>query len=67
MGKWTLAVPYNDLAAAEKLFAERGSEIACLIIEPVMMNIGIVLPRPGYLEGCASCAPGTGSSSSSTR
>jgi glutamate-1-semialdehyde 2,1-aminomutase len=51
MGKWTLAVPYNDLAATEKLFAERGSEIACLIIEPVMMNIGIVLPRPGYLEG----------------
>jgi glutamate-1-semialdehyde 2,1-aminomutase len=51
MGKWTLAVPYNDLAATEKLFSERGSEIACLIIEPVMMNIGIVLPRPGYLEG----------------
>jgi glutamate-1-semialdehyde 2,1-aminomutase len=51
MGKWTLALPYNDLVATEKLFAERGSEIACLIIEPVMMNIGIVLPRPGYLEG----------------
>jgi len=51
MGRWTLAVPYNDLAAVERLFAARGSEIACLIIEPVMMNIGIVLPRPGYLEG----------------
>ena len=51
MGKWTLVLPFNDLAAAEKLFAERGLEIACLIIEPVMMNIGIVLPRPGYLEG----------------
>jgi glutamate-1-semialdehyde 2,1-aminomutase len=50
MARWTLAVPYNDLAAAERLFGERGDEIACLIIEPVMMNIGIVLPQPGYLE-----------------
>jgi glutamate-1-semialdehyde 2,1-aminomutase len=30
---------------------ERGDEIACLIIEPVMMNIGIAEPEPGYLEG----------------
>ncbi len=51
MAAWTLAVPYNDLAAVEQLFEARGSEIACFIIEPVMMNIGIVLPRPGYLEG----------------
>lgn len=51
MGEWTLAIPFNDLPAAERLFAERGSELACFIIEPVMMNIGIVLPQPGYLEG----------------
>jgi glutamate-1-semialdehyde 2,1-aminomutase len=51
MGKWTLAVPYNDLGALERLFADRGDEIACFILEPVMMNIGIVLPQPGYLEG----------------
>jgi glutamate-1-semialdehyde 2,1-aminomutase len=51
MAKWTLAVPYNDLTAAEALFAARATDIACLIIEPVMMNIGIVLPKPGYLEG----------------
>jgi glutamate-1-semialdehyde 2,1-aminomutase len=51
MARWTLAVPFNDLDAAERLFAERGSEIACLIIEPVMMNIGIVIPEPGYLAG----------------
>jgi len=57
MAKWTLAVPFNDLAAAETLFEARGAEIACLIIEPVMMNIGIVLPQPGYLEGLKSlCA-----------
>jgi glutamate-1-semialdehyde 2,1-aminomutase len=51
MGKWTAVVPYNDLEALERLFAARGEAIACFILEPVMMNIGIVLPRPGYLEG----------------
>jgi glutamate-1-semialdehyde 2,1-aminomutase len=51
MGKWTLAIPFNDLPAAERLFDERAGDLACFIIEPVMMNIGIVLPRPGYLEG----------------
>jgi len=51
MGEWTLAIPFNDLPAVERLFAERAKDLACFIIEPVMMNIGIVLPRPGYLEG----------------
>src|SRR5580658_5980484 len=51
MGQWTTAVPYNDLGAVERLFTARGHELACFIIEPVMMNIGIVLPQPGYLEG----------------
>jgi glutamate-1-semialdehyde 2,1-aminomutase len=51
MNRWTTAVPYNDLRAVERLFEARGEEIACFIIEPVMMNIGVVLPRPGYLEG----------------
>jgi glutamate-1-semialdehyde 2,1-aminomutase len=50
MAKWTVAVPFNDVPAAERLFAERGSELACLIMEPIMMNIGVVLPQPGYLE-----------------
>jgi glutamate-1-semialdehyde 2,1-aminomutase len=50
MAKWTLAVPFNDAGAVEALFGERGDEIACLIMEPVMMNIGVVVPQPGYLE-----------------
>jgi glutamate-1-semialdehyde 2,1-aminomutase len=50
MAKWTLAVPFNDAGAVEALFGERGDEIACLIMEPVMMNIGVVTPQPGYLE-----------------
>ena len=43
-------VPFNDAAALEQLLAERGQDIACLIMEPAMMNIGIVLPEPGYLQ-----------------
>jgi glutamate-1-semialdehyde 2,1-aminomutase len=46
----TLVVPFNDVAALERILDERGQEIACLIMEPVMMNIGICLPQPGYLE-----------------
>ena len=46
----TLTIPYNDLAAARALFAERGGEIAALILEPVVGNMGLVPPAPGYLE-----------------
>jgi glutamate-1-semialdehyde 2,1-aminomutase len=47
----TIVVPFNDLEAVDELFAEHGEEIAALILEPVMMNIGIVVPEPGYLQG----------------
>lgn len=47
----TLTVPYNDLEAVRELFSRRGDEIACMIIEPVAGNMGVVLPEPGYLEG----------------
>jgi glutamate-1-semialdehyde 2,1-aminomutase len=46
----TLTLPYNDLAAAEELFAEAGSDIAGLIIEPVAGNMNCILPRDGYLQ-----------------
>jgi glutamate-1-semialdehyde 2,1-aminomutase len=46
----TLVVPFNDAEALGRLLDDRGPEIACLILEPVMMNIGICLPREGYLE-----------------
>jgi glutamate-1-semialdehyde 2,1-aminomutase len=51
MWRDTIVVPFNDLKAVEDLFREHGEEIACLILEPVMMNIGIVVPKPGYLQG----------------
>src|SRR6266478_8366035 len=47
----TLLVPYNDLTAAEELFAKYGKEIACFAVEPVAGNMGLVLPATGYLEG----------------
>ena len=44
-------VPFNDLAAVERVFAEHQGQIAGMIIEPMMMNAGIIPPKPGYLEG----------------
>jgi glutamate-1-semialdehyde 2,1-aminomutase len=46
----TIAVPYNSTAAVEKAFAERGSQIAAVIVEPVVGNMGCVPPAPGFLE-----------------
>ncbi len=48
--KHTIVAPFNDAAALEQIFAEQGSEIACVIIEPIAGNMGCVPPQPGYLE-----------------
>jgi glutamate-1-semialdehyde 2,1-aminomutase len=47
----TLALPYNDLAAVEAVFAARPDEIACVIVEPVVGNAGTIPPAAGYLAG----------------
>jgi len=47
----TIQAPYNDLAAVHDAFARWGHEIACVIVEPVAGNMGLVLPEPGFLEG----------------
>lgn len=47
----TIVLPYNDLEAFRKLADERGRDIACVIVEPVAANMGVVPPRRGYLEG----------------
>lgn len=44
----TIVIPYNDAAALEQVLA--AGDVACFIVEPVMENIGICLPQPGYLE-----------------
>ena len=45
----TRVVPYNDLAALARALAD--GQVAALLIEPALTNVGIVLPEPGYLEG----------------
>jgi glutamate-1-semialdehyde 2,1-aminomutase len=45
-----IVVPFNDAAAVEQAFADNPDEIAAVILEPVMMNVGIVEPQPGYLQ-----------------
>ncbi|MBK9515791.1 MAG: glutamate-1-semialdehyde 2,1-aminomutase [Anaeromyxobacter sp.] len=51
VARHTLTAPYNDLPALTRLFAERGKDIAAVIIEPVVGNMGVIVPRPGFLEG----------------
>ncbi|GBD13273.1 Glutamate-1-semialdehyde 2,1-aminomutase [bacterium HR24] len=47
----TVVLPYNNLEVVSALFAERGEEIAAVIVEPVAANMGVVPPEPGFLEG----------------
>jgi glutamate-1-semialdehyde 2,1-aminomutase len=44
----TIVIPYNDADALERVLAD--NDVACFIVEPVMENIGICLPQPGYLQ-----------------
>jgi glutamate-1-semialdehyde 2,1-aminomutase len=48
-GLTTVAVPFNDLEAMEKALA--AGDIACVLMEPALTNIGIVLPNDGYVQG----------------
>ena len=56
----TLLVEYNDVEALTALFAERGEEIAALIVEPVAGNMGVVPPLPGFLEACRALCTNAG-------
>src|SRR5258707_13571037 len=47
----TLNVPYNDLRAVEKMFAPHKEKIAAIIVEPIAANMGVVLPKEGFLQG----------------
>ena len=48
--RFTLALPYNDTRAVEQAFDKFKHQIACVIVEPVVGNMGCVPPAPGYLE-----------------
>lgn len=47
----TITVAYNDLEAVKYAFEQFGDDIACIIVEPVSGNMGVVPPLPGFLEG----------------
>ena len=47
----TLLLAYNDLPAVQAVFAEYGREIACVLVEPVAGNMGVVAPAEGFLQG----------------
>lgn len=50
----TLVAPFNDLYAVDDLLRQHRGAVAALIVEPVVGNMGVVLPAPGYLEGLRS-------------
>ena len=52
----TTVVPFNNLPAMERAFERHAGEVAAVILEPVMMNIGIVPPDPGYLAAVRDLA-----------
>ena len=50
----TLTAVYNDIKSLEALFDANASDIACVIVEPVVGNMGLVIPKKGYLEAVKS-------------
>lgn len=46
----THVLPYNDIEAVQKFFAEKGDQVACIIVEPIAGNMNFVPPVPGFLE-----------------
>ena len=49
--KHTLIAPYNDLEGVKKIFAKEAGHLACVIVEPVAANMGVIPPNDGFLEG----------------
>ncbi len=49
--KYTLTCEFNNLEQLSALFAEKGADIACVIVEPVAGNMNCIPPKPGYLQG----------------
>jgi glutamate-1-semialdehyde 2,1-aminomutase len=47
----TISLPYNDIDAAKRVMDEKGDKVACIIVEPVAGNMGLVPPADGFLEG----------------
>lgn len=50
LAKDTITVPYNDIESVRLAFKEHGDDLACVIVEPVAGNMGVVPPVDGFLE-----------------
>jgi len=57
----TLSLPYNDLDAVAKIMNDRGREVACIIVEPVAGNMGLVPPAAGFLKALRELTTKSGS------
>ena len=60
LARHTLNLPYNDAQAVRDLFAKRGNELACVIVEPVAGNMNCIPPEPGFLETLRECCSAHG-------
>jgi glutamate-1-semialdehyde 2,1-aminomutase len=56
----TLLAPYNDIEAAKSVVSRHGAELAAIIIEPAAANMGLVLPKPGFLKELRALANSCG-------
>lgn len=56
----TIVLPFNDAEALKRTFQEKGSEIACLIVEPVAGNMGCVPPGEGFLQAAREATRAAG-------
>jgi glutamate-1-semialdehyde 2,1-aminomutase len=56
----TITAAFNDLDAVKSLFAEHGARIACVIVEPVAANMGVVPPVQGFLQGLREACDAAG-------
>ncbi len=54
LARLTHTLPFNDVPRLEPFFAEHGARIACAIVEPIVGNMGVLPPAPGFLEALAA-------------
>ena len=57
----TLSLPYNDIRQIRRVMQEKGTDVACVIVEPVAGNMGLVPPAPGFLAALRELTRETGS------
>lgn len=57
----THVLPYNDIEAVKSFFAEKGDQVACIIVEPIAGNMNFVPPIPGFLEALREVCSASGS------